>query len=227
MRSRSVHLLASTSLAALVFAIPALAQTAPAPATPQPLGPEDRNFIQKAAAGGTAEIDFAKMADQKSRNDGVKRFAQRMIRDHTRIGDQLAAIAASDGITVPATMDAEQQARQAELEKMSGARFDRAYIRGQVRDHRETIQLFRHEADSSHDQQLKSFASETLPVLRDHLKMADSVAAEMTPQARESGAGTAQSGSSMPPPAHDRAPPDGASALNREELQNLEATPGR
>jgi putative membrane protein len=238
MNNRPVRFLALAPFAALAFALPAAAQTTPNQVMPgqtmpgqaapgqAALNQTDRSFIHDAGAGGLAEVDFGKLADQKSQNDSVKHFAQQMIQDHTKANDQLAALAKADGIAVPDTLDPDHRATRARLEKLDGARFDRAYIAGQISDHQKTIALFQQETAAGQDPQLKGFAAETLPTIRGHLKMAQGLETELTPQAAAPGAATEQSGSSMPR-ASSRAPRDGAAALNREELRDLGPAQGQ
>jgi len=235
MNNRPARFLAMAPFAALVLALPAAAQTAnPAPPVQNEtqgnqaaLDQNDRSFVQEAGAGGLAEVDFAKLANQKSSDDSVKRFAQHMIQDHTKANEQLAGLAKSDDVPVPTELDPAHRAIRARLEKLSGANFDRAYIEGQVADHQKTVELFQHESSTGRNPGLKNFATETLPTLRGHLRMATALEGELTPQASAPGTARERSGSSMPRTESPRertgvqSPPDGAAALNRQELQDL------
>jgi len=60
--------------------------------------------------------------------------------------------------------------------KLSGADFDKGYIRSQVRDHEKAVALFEGASKSAKDPQLKQWAGQTLPTLRMHLKMAQGLA---------------------------------------------------
>lgn len=217
------RLLTLMPLAALLLAMPAAAQTgspagtssqtgvgnpttmppgtpqaAPGVAAPHQPNQADRTFIREAAIGGMAEVDFAKLAEQKGQSDAVKRFAQRMIQDHTKANDQLAALANAANVPMPNTLDEEHRSMRAALEKASGASFDRAYIQGQMADHAKTAQLFEYEIGSGQDAGLKTFAADTLPVVLQHLQLAQGIAAEMT-GAMSQDAGLV-SGSTVPPP---------------------------
>ena len=55
---------------------------------------------------------------------------------------------------------------------MQGAAFDREYARMMVKDHEEDVALFRKEAQSGKDADLKAYAQKTLPTLEEHLQMA-------------------------------------------------------
>ena len=57
----------------------------------------DKMFVRKALEGGMAEVQLGQLALQKSSNDDVKQFAQKMIDDHTKLGDQMKPIAQQIG----------------------------------------------------------------------------------------------------------------------------------
>jgi putative membrane protein len=172
----------------VLLTAPAMAQTGnPAGMTPgtgplQPNNP-DRLFVRAAAIGGMAEVDFGKLAEQKGQSDAVKEFGGLMIADHGKANEQLIGLAKEDGIAVPHELDAEHEAMRARLESLSGAEFDLAYLQGQVVDHQKTVQLLEYEIGSGQDVELKSFASEILPVVLQHLRVAQDIQAEMTANA--------------------------------------------
>ena len=84
---------------------------------------------------------------------------------------------------MPDELDDEHKAMRAQLESLSGAEFDLDYIQGQVVDHQKTVQLLEYEIGSGQDVELKSFASEILPVVLGHLEMAQNIQAELTANA--------------------------------------------
>lgn len=131
----------------------------------------DRPFYMKAAAGGMAEVETGKLAQQKGSSEAVKSFGAKMVEDHTAANQKLMAIAASKKIKLPAAMDAKHKAMLKKLNAKSGADFDSAYIQGQIADHKATIALFEREIASGKDSEAKAFASETLPVVQSHLTM--------------------------------------------------------
>src|SRR4029077_11126045 len=69
----------------------------------------DRNFVNDQLSDGMAEIDLAKVARDRAASADVKQFAQMMIDDHTKAGDQLKQIATSNGIPVDTKIDDKQQ----------------------------------------------------------------------------------------------------------------------
>ena len=167
------RLIALAPFAALI-AGPALAQQVAA--TP-PASQIDRQFVTEAASGGLAEVEQARMAEQKAQNDAVKSFARQMSADHSKANEQLAAIASQEGLNPPRQPAAKEKAATERLSKLNGAAFDRTYAQEEVKDHKETIALFEKEAKSGQDPKLKAFAAETLPTLQRHLQLAQQIGA--------------------------------------------------
>jgi putative membrane protein len=140
----------------------------------------DRNFTRAAAAGDLSEVELGQLADHNGRSPEARQFGQRMINDHSKANDQLKAIAAAVNIPLPNAPGPEDQAMRERLDKLRGEAFDGDYIRGQISAHQETVQLFEYEMGSGQDSQLKNFAVQTLPVLMEHLEMAQNINARLT-----------------------------------------------
>ncbi|MBV8710108.1 MAG: DUF4142 domain-containing protein [Acidobacteriaceae bacterium] len=132
---------------------------------------DDKKFLRDAALGGMTEVELGKLATQKSSRDDVKQFGQKMVDDHTKANDRLKQIAGQENIPVPDTLDSKHQSRIDKLSKLSGADFDKAYIKDQLKDHQTDVREFNTEAQSGTDPNIKSFAANTLPTLQHHLDM--------------------------------------------------------
>ncbi len=168
------HRLAMSALTvALVsagFALGAQAQGVPS---------ADRQFTDKAAIAGMAEVDAGKLAEQKAQDSQVKQFGQRMVHDHTQANDRLKQIAATKAVDLPTKLDKHAQQEIDKLVKLSGDEFDRTYIKAQVSDHKKVISEFEKEASSGKDADLVKFAQTTLPTLREHLDRAQSAESDV------------------------------------------------
>lgn len=132
----------------------------------------DAHFAREAAQGGMAEVKLGQLAQEKGSNDSVKSFGKRMVDDHSKAGDKLKEVALRESMTLPTDISAKDQATYDRLSRLDGAAFDRAYARDMVKDHESDVAAFQKEANAGKDDSLKSFASETLPTLQDHLKQA-------------------------------------------------------
>ena len=167
-------LVASPSFAQTTYPNPAISPAVTAvPKLDQQekLDQQDTNFIKEAAAGGVGEVAFSKMAE-KSGNPYVKRFAERMVRDHTKANTELTAIASKASIEMPKMLDADHQKIHDQLQTIHGTDFDQQYMRVMVNDHDQAVKLFRQEDSLGRDSRLKQFARKTLPTIEEHHMMA-------------------------------------------------------
>lgn len=151
------------------------------------MGDTDSTFVKKAAQGGLAEVELGQLAVQKASNEEVKKFGQRMVDDHTKANEQLKQVAAEKQIEIPQTINAKDKATKARLDKLSGEKFDKAYMKDMVKDHRKDVAEFEQEAKMAKDQQIKSFVEQTLPTLKDHLQEAERIAPQQQQATRTSG----------------------------------------
>lgn len=161
----------------LVIAAPFVFAAVPGHAADK-LSAQDRSFVHDAAQGGLAEVQEGKLAQQKASSADVKQFANTMVTDHTKANDELKRIAQEKGVTAPARTSEQEATAEANLRKESGTQFDRDYIKQQIGDHQKTIALFEKQVNSGSDPDLKSFAQETLPILRRHLEMAQGLSSK-------------------------------------------------
>jgi putative membrane protein len=132
----------------------------------------DELFASKAAQGGIAEVKMGELAQVKSSSEVVKRFGRRMVEDHTRAGEVLTEAARKESVALPTDLDAKDRATIDVLSKLSEADFDKAYARNMVKDHQEDLNEFASEANNGRKDEIRNFASETIPTLKEHLKMA-------------------------------------------------------
>ena len=139
----------------------------------------DASFYKHAAEGGLAEVQAGQLAQNKGNSQQVKDFGAMMVKDHTAANDKLQQLASSKNITLPTTASVGQMAEKAKLDVLSGETFDKSYVKGQVKAHRDTIALFRKEISSGQDPDAKAFASATLPTVKSHLKAITAIATDM------------------------------------------------
>jgi putative membrane protein len=156
----------------------------------------DRKFLSEAADGGMAEVELGKLALQKAADEGVKKFGQQMIDDHGKANDQLRQLAAGKGVALPQAPSAKNRDLKRRLASLRGTSFDKAYMTDMVADHKEDVAAFQRESNWARDPQVKSFATQTLPTLRDHLKHAQEISSKTTSAL----GGTIQNASGKPSP---------------------------
>jgi putative membrane protein len=128
--------------------------------------------MNSAAQGNRAEIVLSQLATRRGYSNSVRQYGQHMINDHTKAGRQLNQLADRLDVTLLNGIDADHQEARARLGQMRGRRFDRAFIQQMISDHVDTIALFQKEIRQGADPDVKNFARQTLPTLREHLRMA-------------------------------------------------------
>jgi putative membrane protein len=138
--------------------------------------PVDKMFVRKAMQGGMAEVQLGQMTLQKTNNDQVKQFAQRMIDDHTKMNDQMKPVAQQLGVDVPAQVSKKDRTTMSKLNALSGPAYDQAYIQDMVKDHKQDLNDFQMEASSGQDQTVKDAAAQGSKVIAQHLQMAQQLA---------------------------------------------------
>jgi putative membrane protein len=134
-----------------------------------------QKFITEAIQGNLAEIAVGKLAQQKGQSDGVRSFGAQLVSDHTAANDKAMSVAQSMGVSPPSEPNKKQKAVYDRLSKLSGENFDREFAKAMVDDHKNDIREFEKEAKKKNDPAAE-FANQTLPTLRKHLEMAQSLA---------------------------------------------------
>jgi putative membrane protein len=136
----------------------------------------DQTFVRKALEGGAAEVQLGQLAQQKSQSEDVKKFAQKMVEDHTQLGEQMKPIAQQLGVKEPKGPSKKDKQLIAKLEGLSGPQFDEAYIQAMVKDHKEDLKEFKDEAQSALNQNVKQAAQQGAGVISEHLQMIQQIA---------------------------------------------------
>ncbi len=143
---------------------------------PNQPSPMDRMFVSKAMQGSMAEVQLGQLTLQKSNNDQVKQFAQRMIDDHTKLNEQMTPVAQQLGVTPPDQISKGDRKTIAKLQGLSGSAYDQAYIKDMVKDHKQDLSQFQMEASSGQDQTVKDAANQGSKVIAQHLQLAQQLA---------------------------------------------------
>ena len=137
------------------------------------------DFVKEAAQGGMAEVQLGKLAVERGGSAVVKLFGQRMVDDHTKANLELNQLAARKNIALPQELSAEQKATLDKLTKLAGPDFDKEYVNAMVEDHEKDVEGFQSQSEKGTDQDVRAFATKTLPTLRDHLQMVKDIKSKL------------------------------------------------
>lgn len=159
----------------------AACQATPPPAPPPPVDLNNPllapGFLAQAGSANEWEIESSQLALQMSTNPAVRNLASTIIADHTAMGQQVAAAAASAGLTPPSpALLPPQQSMLDQLRAAgSGPSFDMAYQQAQISAHQQAIQLMQNYAAQGDVPALRAVASQAIPVMQKHLAMAQAL----------------------------------------------------
>jgi putative membrane protein len=102
-----------------------------------------------------------------------------MATDHGKANEELMQLAKSKNLSLSTELDSKHRQLRDKLAKLSGNAFDRAYMSEMVNDHKHDVAEFKKQAERGKDPDLKSWASQKLPTLQEHLRMAQDVEAQV------------------------------------------------
>lgn len=136
----------------------------------------DKAFVRQALQGGMAEVQLGQLAAQKSSNPDVKQFAQKMVDDHTKLGDAMKQVAQQMGVKPPDSLSSKDKSTIAKLNALNGDEFDKAYIKDMVKDHKQDSKEFKQEASNTSNSALKDVVSQGGQMIDQHLQMIEQIA---------------------------------------------------
>lgn len=139
----------------------------------------DQASLIKFAQANQAEIRLGNMAIQKGLNPAVKDFGKRMVTDHTAMQKDVKNFTDKVGLPLLSDISAEDHATMNKLQGLSGAKFDRQYMHAMLKDHRKDVSEQEKLYEKTKNPTLKSLIGKTLPILQNHLLVAENVAGQI------------------------------------------------
>ena len=147
--------------------------------------PSDAQIAHIAYTAGDLDVKAAKVALEKSKNPDVRAFADNMVKDHTAVNDKALALVKKLGVT-PEDNDTskglvkQESEKQAELAKLSGPGFDKAYVDNEVAYHKTVIAaLEKTLIPSAENAELKSLLQTGVKIFKGHEEHAETIASSL------------------------------------------------
>lgn len=168
--------------AALLVSMSLSASAADAPTDPQ--------IAHIAYTAGNVDIGYAEIALQRSKNRAVREFANEMIKDHKAVNDKALALVKKLDVTpqdneTSQTLAKQAAEKRAELMKLSGPAFDRAYAENEVAYHSfvngavDTLLI-----PSASNEELKGLLKVGLKIFQGHQQHAEAMVAKLNKMTR-------------------------------------------
>lgn len=131
------------------------------------------------SAADSSEIKPSQLAQERAQNEEVRAFAQRMIQDHGMLEDSLRMMMQRENITpqpsnISQQLESQTQSTMQQLQNLSGAEFDRAYMQAMVQSHQQALNLVDQQLiPGTQDQQMRqALEQQVRPIIASHLELA-------------------------------------------------------
>lgn len=135
----------------------------------------EHNFLVDVASGTMMEIRLGQYAAANAGSAAVKQFGQMMVSDHKKSDSLVSLMAQLKNIAIPNEPGDKHQQHINELSKKKGAEFDKDYMKLMIEDHEEDIKKFEEASKNAKDEDIRTFAANSLPVLKKHLEHAKKI----------------------------------------------------
>jgi putative membrane protein len=141
----------------------------------------DPQIAHIAVTANTIDVETGRLAESRTTTPAVREFAETMIRDHTAVNEQAAALAQRLGVTpqendVSRSLQTDAAASRTQLEGLNGAAFDRAYIDREVAYHQAVLDaLDKTLIPGATNDELRGLLQQVRPAVAAHLEHARSL----------------------------------------------------
>jgi len=140
----------------------------------------DANVLAMLDIINLSEIDSADLAKEKASSEEVRTFASRMLNEHTAMMQKTRLLAQRINVDpqtpfLASIVGKRHQETMEELRSMSGADFDQAYLKYQIKMHEQAIDLVKNTVDSVHNRRLQHHLKGDRQDLLTHLSLASGI----------------------------------------------------
>lgn len=134
---------------------------------------EDQNFVKAIALSGMVEIAIGKLAKEMSKDTAIQNFGSLLATHHQQLAKDLKDVVAQRDIHFPEKLDDIHQQKIDSLKAVSSSDFDRTFLQMMINDHNTALALFDQTGAHGKDVQLQAFANKNIPIIRNHLRIAN------------------------------------------------------
>ena len=135
----------------------------------------DAKFFERTASANMLEVELGRIAATRATSAEIKAFAERMVADHGKKIEELKALAAKKNVVLPTELLPQHKAECERIEALAGAEFDEGYADFMVRAHRDMEKLLRKTAETTKDDDIRTFANETIKGVLAHYEHAQKI----------------------------------------------------
>ena len=133
---------------------------------PSVIGELDKQFILEAADDALLQVNAGQVAASRTTRDSIQEYGEEMTTSHTQAGKELQTLAAARKVQLPTTLSDERQQQLDSLSMQTGVSLDTLYLNQMVAIQERVVRLMEIEGTSGKDTELKQWAADRLPVVR-------------------------------------------------------------
>jgi putative membrane protein len=137
-----------------------------------------KSFIKEAYRDNEMEVEMGSIGASKAQNANLKSFAEQIQKDHTQANKELEPLAQKYGVELEQSKLREHAVNKFEKET-SGSEFDKKFATEMLKDHHKAISKFEKASAKLQEADVKQYAENVLPKLREHLQKAETIAREV------------------------------------------------
>ena len=130
----------------------------------------DEKFVKSVNDSGLMEVQVAELGVKKATSADVKALAEMMVKDHTALNKELAAVAKNKGAQLSSAADPSTATTIKDLELYKGEEFDKEFLKVLRDGHEKSVKNFKDAAENAKDGEVKAFAGKNLPTIEAHLE---------------------------------------------------------
>lgn len=139
----------------------------------QPAMSPDERFVMRTAQANLAEVQMSAWAKDHALSDEVRKFAGKVLNDHTVLADELRSLAAKESAAPVADLDPKDAAEIERMKTLEPNLLDRAYMHEVMRWHLKEAEAFKREVEAGKDPGLRYWAYQMQPKLQAHIQLGE------------------------------------------------------
>ncbi|SNS91354.1 putative membrane protein [Noviherbaspirillum humi] len=171
----------------------------------------DKNLMREMTQAHLFEIKMSALATAISRNDTVRTYAEKMLNEHVDALEDLRKLAAKSRVVLPGGLEKDQAGALHKLALAAGDEFDKMYLtQAGPESHQQSQRLFQEASGKAQSADLKDYAAKVLPVVNQHLQMAQKMTADPNSAAATAKANVSAGNAMNAPSPAGTQPPSGA-----------------
>ncbi len=135
------------------------------------------DFLVQAADARMMDYKEGELAVQKGTTEEIRNYGRLMVKDQAMLLAKIKKLAAGRHITLPAELSAQKQHGFEDLNGKEGKNFDKLFCSMMKIDHQRDVKEFA-KATELMDNNVRGFASASLPIIQSHLDKINAVKVE-------------------------------------------------